>query len=43
MKKKKKLHQKGTTSLVRGGHLHREKEKNFSDWVGVEGIWGCGF
>ena len=29
-------------SLVRGGPLHRENKKRFRDWVGVEGICGCG-
>ena len=32
-----KLRQKGTTSVVRTGHLYRENKK-FRDWIGVEGI-----
>ena len=39
---KKKLHQKGTTSVVRGGPLHCENKKRFRDRVGDEGICGCG-
>ena len=38
---KKKLHQKGTISEVRGGPLYRENKKRFKDWVGVDGICGC--
>ena len=27
------MHQKGTTSVVRGGPLFRENKKSFRDWV----------
>ena len=36
----KKLHPKGTTSVVRGGALYRENKKRLRDRVGVEGICG---
>ena len=33
---------KGTTSVIRSGHLYRETKKRFRDWVVVKDICGCG-